>query len=139
MNLSVSSFLVIGDNIYALQKSLLGLEGACSLWNVETLNWLRHCEGKVTESAREDSELFLHDASFVVHELADDYIWLSCTNDGMKDMNIYHDRRLKKYILRPGLYSAFFLYSYAEMKMAAVFLQRCDALERRLLDSFRGA
>ena len=87
------------------------------------------------ESTREDSAAFENDASFHLHELAEDYVWLSCSNEGMEDMCVFHDQRRKEYVLRRNRYTTFFLYGYAEMKLAMLFLQRCAVLERKLLRS----
>ena len=138
MNPKAARFLVLNGNIFAVQESLLQQEELCSLMNVETLQWLRHFHGHIVESTREESAVFENDASFHLHELAEDYVWLSCCNEGMEDMCVFHDQRRKEYVLRPKIYTTFFLYGYAEMKLAMLFLQRCDVLERKLLRRVAG-
>lgn len=138
MDYRASRFCALGGSIYAVQQSLLGKEETFSLWNLETLQWLRHYDGVLVESAEEDTDIFRHDASFFLHELGQDYVWFSCTNDGMEDMYVFHDRLERRYVLRYQQYTTFFLYSYEEMKLGALLFQRMDALEAALGHGGRG-
>ena len=125
-------FLSIHNSIYKIEDPLHKKEKSISLKNIESQFFLRHFNGHIIESPYENSNLFFLDATFQVHELATEYLYLSATNPGMEDWNIYFDSEKSSYVLAREEYSAFFRYSFQEAKIAALILSKFDYLEQKI-------
>lgn len=126
-------FFILNSSSFSFKPSLIQKTNTCSFQNIKTMSFLRHFNNKLIESPYEDTDLFKHDASFYLHELAPDYVWLSCTNPGMENFSIYYDSKTHSYVLDKDKYATFFLYTFEEMKLGMLVLERCDLMERRLL------
>ena len=132
-------FLVLEDQIYSIESSLLrnnnNIEDCYSFLNIMTQQYLRHCDGKLMESEMEQTEVFPYDASFRMHTLAEEYVWLSCSNPGMEKLSVFYERKSGAYLLREHRFTPFFLYRFAEIKTASLVLNRIAGAERRIFEA----